>query len=84
MGQVFIYTLLLPETHMGEAWKNYKNPCRFGHRRALDRKVASLSIFNGFTAILAWLVPEPNLCREQHLTWVMAFMVQPHLRLFIL
>jgi len=36
--------LILPEAQMGKAWERYKNQCRFGHHRGLDRKVPSLSV----------------------------------------
>jgi hypothetical protein len=35
---ISIYTLLLPEGEMGEAWKPSKRQCCFGSQGALDRK----------------------------------------------
>jgi len=42
----FIYTLLLPDGQMGEAWETSKNQSPSGNRWAMERKVLSLSLQN--------------------------------------
>jgi len=41
---MIIYTLISPETQVGEVWGLSKKQCCFGNLRAMDSKVLSLSV----------------------------------------